>query len=417
MNILECKDRYNVVTDSYFDGERLHSGGPYTVNVEKGTITGIVKGYLTAGPGEKTVTIKKTKFIMPGLVEAHSHLFLDGGQLDFTARNEYLNASKEEMLAVARANIAANLAAGVTLIVDAGDRYGVNHDIRCESRTVKVRSAGLALRRPGRYGGFMAREVGNREEITTAILDISKTADDLKVILTGIIDFKAGLVKGEPQFDADELQYIVSMARDLGLRTFVHCSGVAGLDAAVAAGVDSIEHGFFMTKEHLKAMADRGIAWVPTVSPVYFQWERPELAGWDPSTVANLRRIVDSHFEHIALAADMGVPLVAGSDAGSHGVRHGKALIDELDFFAAAGLPMAAVLKTATSQPRIRWGAESAMLAVGQRADFIALTGSPFDDSDYLRNVTEVFDSCTMTSLPGTQQDETVCRNKIAVGQ
>ena len=82
---------------------------------------------------------------MPGLVEGHSHLFLDGGQLDFTARTEYLNAPAEEMLAVAKANIAANLAAGVTLVVDAGDRYGVNHAIRLESKRVRVRSAGLAL--------------------------------------------------------------------------------------------------------------------------------------------------------------------------------------------------------------------------------------------------------------------------------
>ncbi len=378
---------YAVVTDTYFDGERYHSAGPYTFEVGNGRIVRIVKSGLSEDQGKEGIPVNKAAFIMPGLVEAHSHLFLDGGLLDFNARNEYLNASGEEMLTVARANIAANLAAGVTLVVDAGDRYGVNHDIRLESRSVMVRSAGWALRRAGRYGGFMAREVGSRAEIASAIREISTTADDLKVILTGIIDFKAGLVKGEPQFDREELGLIVSQARELGLRTFVHCSGVAGLETAVAAGVDSIEHGFFMTRDILKSMADKGTAWVPTFSPVHFQWQRPEIAGWDGQTVANLRRILDSHLEHVAMAADMGVPLVAGSDAGSHGVRHGEALIDELGFFSRAGLSMEEVLRSATSRPRSRWGAEPVSIRAGCRAEFIALAGSPFEDPNHLRTV------------------------------
>ena len=378
---------YAVVTDTYFDGERYHFAGPYTLEVEKGRIVRVVKSGLSVDQGQEGIPVKQAAFIMPGLVEAHSHLFLDGGLLDFNARNEYLNASGEEMLAVARANIAANLASGVTLVVDAGDRYGVNHDIRLESRSVTVRSAGWALRRAGRYGGFMAREVGSRAEIASAIREISTTADDLKVILTGIIDFKAGVVKGEPQFDPDELRFIVALAREQGLRTFVHCSGVAGLEAAVAAGVDSIEHGFFMTRDILKSMADKGIAWVPTFSPVHFQWQHPEIAGWDGQTVANLRRILDSHLEHVGTAADMGVPLVAGSDAGSHGVRHGEALIDELDFFSRAGLSMEEVLRSATSRPRARWGAEPVSIEAGCRAEFIALAGSPFEDPHHLRTV------------------------------
>lgn len=386
MNSIDM-DRYAVVTATYFDGEQYHSNGPYTVVVEQGKIAGIENGDLSVEMGKRDIPVTKANFIMPGLVEAHSHLFLDGAQLDFTIRNEYLNASGEEMLAVARANIAANLAAGVTLVVDAGDRYGVNHLSRLESRRVTVRSAGMALRRPGRYGGFMAREVATREEISRAIREISASADDLKVILTGIIDFKAGLVKGEPQFEEEELRSIVLLARELGLRTFVHCSGVAGLEVAVAAGVDSIEHGFFMTRDILKSMADKGIAWVPTFSPVHFQWQHPEIAGWDGQTVTNLRRILDSHLEHVAIAADLGVPLVAGSDAGSHGVRHGEALIDELDFFSRAGLSMGEVLRSATSLPRKRWGVEPVSIEAGCRAEFIEQAGSPFEDPRHLRTV------------------------------
>jgi imidazolonepropionase-like amidohydrolase len=391
MNDSVSLNSYAVVVAAFYDGLQYHSEGPYTVVVEQGVVTGIENSDVSVALGRRGIQVTREAFIMPGLVEAHSHLFLDGGQLDFTVRNDYLNASGEEMLTVARDNIAANLAAGVTLVVDAGDRYGVNHRSRLEAGRVTVRSAGTALRRPGRYGGFMAREVTTGEEISRAISEISASADDLKVILTGIIDFKAGVVKGEPQFDREELRSIVLQARECGLRTFVHCSGIAGLEVAAAAGVDSIEHGFFMNRDILKAMADKSISWVPTFSPVHFQWQHPEIAGWDGQTVANLRRILDSHLEHVALATDMGVPLVAGSDAGSHGVRHGEALIDELDFFFRAGLSMEEVLKSATSRPRSRWGVEAAALAAGQRADFIALEGSPFDDRCYLHKVKAVF--------------------------
>lgn len=405
-------NKYAVVTDTYFDGEVHHSEGPYTVVVEDGKIANIVKGDISAELAKNKINSNRAAFLMPGLVEAHSHLFLDGGQLDFAARNEYLRASESEMLTVARANVDANLSAGVTLVVDAGDRYGVNHRIRHESQLVTVRSAGLALRRPGRYGGFMAREVGSREEVASAIGEIAKTADDLKVILTGIIDFKAGLVKGAPQFDVEELRFIVARAREHGLRTFVHCSGVDGLEVAVAAGVDSIEHGFFMTGDLVKRMADKGIAWVPTFSPVHFQWLRPELAGWDVQTVANLRGIIDSHLEHVALAASLGVPLVAGSDAGSHGVRHGEALIDELDFFVYADIPMDTVLRSATSVPYKRWGLESSLPAVGRKAQFITLEGSPFEDARFLRQVTEVHVGGKIISLPGGRQEEAFSARK-----
>jgi imidazolonepropionase-like amidohydrolase len=110
-----------------------------------------------------------------------------------------------------------------------------------------------------------------------------------------------------------------------------------------------------MTRELLPRMADKGIAWIPTFSPVHFQWARPEVAGWSEDTIGNLRRILDSHLEHVAHAYKAGVEIVVGLDAGSPGVKHGEALIDELFHFLAAGLPMEEVLRSATSRPRRLW--------------------------------------------------------------
>jgi imidazolonepropionase-like amidohydrolase len=124
-----------------------------------------------------------------------------------------------------------------------------------------------------------------------------------------------------------------------------------------------------------------------------------------------LRNIVEHHFEHIAMAADLGVDLVAGSDAGSHGVRHGEALIDELEFFSRAGLPMKTVLRSATSLPRTRWGIDAGMIGVGRKAHFITLDGNPFEDVRFLRRVTNVCDGETITPVSGER------RERIAVGE
>ncbi len=371
---------------SLFDGDRHRpaSAGPTDIVVEAGRIVAV------APASSEVVPRVEAAFVMPGLVEAHAHIFLDGAELDFAARTAYLEADFETMMATARANVAAARAAGLTLVRDAGDRFGVNDAIRAELAAdpeagLRLRSPGLGVKRPKRYGAFMARDVGEGVDPTATIEAMVASADDVKVILTGIIDFTAGTVKGAPQFSVGELRAIVAAARRAGKRSFAHCSGVEGLEVAVAAGIDSIEHGFFMTREVLIAMAEKGTAWVPTFSPVHFQWARPELAGWSAATIDTLRRILDGHLEQVALADRLGVNLVAGSDAGSPGVPHGSGLVDEIFHFLDAGLSMTAALVAATSRPRRLWGLEAATIAAGGPATLIALDRSPFDDAAALR--------------------------------
>lgn len=383
-------DRWVITTDSYFDGDRRHERGPYHLLVEKGRIARIGRG-VEAGRSEVFAAPPRehVPFLMPGLAEAHCHLFLDGGELDFAARSAHLKGPVEAMRAVAGFNVGVSLASGITLIRDAGDKFGVNHAVRDEVNGrgdgPLIRSAGVALHRAKNYGAFMARPVDSEEDIRAAIAEVAETADDLKIILTGIIDFQAGAVTAPVQFSLKELELIVGVARDHGLNTFAHCSGLDGVHLATAAGVGSIEHGFFLDERALDAMAKKEIAWVPTFSPVHFQWARPDIAGWDGDTVDKLRRILDDHLGHARTAGEFGVSLVAGSDAGSHGVRHGAALVDELFFFMQAGVAMDEVLRSATRRPRRLWGADPADIVEGGRAEFIALPASPFTDAAALR--------------------------------
>jgi imidazolonepropionase-like amidohydrolase len=382
-----------LVADAWFDGERRHAS-PASIVVDGDRIVAVTPGAATAeGP------VTRCGFVMPGLVEAHCHLFLDGGSLDFEARARYQDAPLEEMLAVGRDNVARTLSHGITMVRDAGDRYGVNHALRAESDRLEVRSAGIALRRPRRYGGFMAREVASDDEIRDAVREIARSADDLKIIETGIIDFETGSVKGAPQFDLEALRLIVRCAREHGLKTFAHCSGADGIAVAVEAGVDSIEHGFFMTEPLLRRMADAGTAWVPTFAPVHFQWRHPAVAGWTPETVGRLGALLQSHREQVGRAAQLGVDVVAGSDAGSPGVVHGAGLIGELHRLLECGLTMEQTLRAATSLPRRLWRSEPADIRPGGRADLALFDADPFEDPENLLRVSEVVRGDTRSAL------------------
>ncbi len=392
---------FRLVVDSYFDGAAYHAAGPYAMDMVDGVIQGVAAAppdenaaAAVAAPGDASAApaagALRAPFAMPGLVESHCHLFLDGAELNVQVRKAYLKAPLPEMMAVAWRNLQANLAAGITLIRDAGDFYGVNTHLKQNLRRhlglkPELRSAGRGLRKAGQYGGFIGVPITDTTGIVPAIHGVAPEADDLKILLTGIIDFEHGRMKGPVQFNLDETRLIVETARQLRLHTFAHCSGPEGLQVAAAAGIHSIEHGFFMSPDILKMMADKQIAWDPTFAPVYFQFARPELAGWNAETVRRLDGILKQHFEMAALADELGVPLLAGSDAGSYGVAHGTGLIDELFFLRQAGLSMEKVLAAATSTPRRLWGAAPANIAAGQPADLLILAGSPFDDPEFLR--------------------------------
>jgi imidazolonepropionase-like amidohydrolase len=273
---------------------------------------------------------------------------------------------------------------------DAGDRHGINNRIREEaadprSGLPRVRSGGLGVKRAKRYGAFMATDVTDADSIRESVAALARSNDEIKLILTGIIDFEAGAVTDEPQFTLEETRLIVDTARACGRPTFAHCSGARGLAIAAAAGVGSIEHGFFMDRETLAVMRDRQVAWTPTFCPVHFQWAHPEAVGWSPQTVGNLRRILDDHAHHLQLAQEMGVALLLGTDAGSMGVRHGHAVFEEIARFVEAGLSLEAALVAATSAARRHFGLASPVLARGAGFDALLLGASPFDGMENLQ--------------------------------
>jgi imidazolonepropionase-like amidohydrolase len=324
--------------------------------------------------------------LLPGLIEAHAHLFLEGGELDASKRSDYLKQTPGALLAAARSRLHKLLQLGIVAVRDAGDKDGVGLALsklyRSDDRPLMpyIDSPGAAIHHKGRYGSFMAEPMENFDSIERCVeARVNAGADRIKLIPTGIINFKQGAVTSEPQMTTEEVSEIVRTARNFGRQTFAHASGDAGIQRALDGGVDSIEHGFFVRDDQLAEMRDRQIAWVPTFAPVQEQVDRADLMGWDETVVTNLKKILDQHAASLVRAHELGVQIIAGSDAGSYGVAHGLGLLREMELMEVTGLAPIDVINTATgnSSNRLAFRDKFGQIKPGFQSRFILTQHSP----------------------------------------
>ena len=403
-----------------YDSQRIHFVGP------NGTLP--PSDQLNPGQNAPDV-VAPDATLLPGLIEAHAHLFLDGGQLDFDQRAAYLLQSPAELLAAAQPRLAKLVTLGITAVRDAGDKDGVGLALARQSKGLPpvasqvgasladarppasqsayrplmpyLDSPGAAIHHAGRYGKFMGSPIEDHESIEACVEDrIAQGTDRIKLLPTGIINFKKGLVTAAPQMDTAEVAAIVATAKKHGRQTFAHSSGDIGIDHAIDGGVDSIEHGFFLRDDQLAKLRDLNIAWVPTFAPVQLQVDQAELFGWDEQIVGNLQRILDNHARTLVKAHAMGVKIIAGSDAGSCGVAHGLGFIWELELMERAGMPTAAVLHaaTGTSAARLAYTDPIGRISPGYKPRMILTQHNPLDSVSYLHlPKTVIFDQHVLT--------------------
>ncbi len=347
--------------------------------------------------------------LMPGLIEAHAHLFLEGGELDFEKRAAYLKQSPTELLAAAQPRLAQLVTLGVTGVRDAGDKDGVGlalsrqHKLPAADRPLMPTydSPGAAIHHEGRYGKFMGESIEAQGGIDATVdARVAAGADRIKLLPTGIINFKKGLVTAKPQMDTAEVAAIVAAAKRHGRQTFAHSSGDTGIDHAIDGGVDTIEHGFFLRDDQLAKLRDRQIGWVPTFAPVQLQVDYATRFGWDDEIVGNLQRILDNHARSLVKAHEMGVLIIAGSDAGSCGVAHGLGFIYELELMERAGLSPLAILNAATgvSAGRLNYADSIGRIAVDHLPRMILTEAPVLESVTHLRAPkTVIFDDQVLT--------------------
>ena len=290
-----------------FDGERTVRGGAHVVYDARG-IRFVGEGSATPPAdllreGQSAPDADLPEFtLLPGLIEAHAHLFLQGGELDFEKRKAYLAQSSEELLAQAQTRLVTLIQLGVMAVRDAGDKNGVGLALSAQyKREVHplmpyMESPGPGINRQGRYGSFMCEPLEDYESIEACVRGrVERGADRIKLVPTGIINFKEYQVTAKPQMSAEEVARFVAEAHTLGRQTFAHASGAEGIQNAIDGGVDTVEHGFFLTDDQLAQLRDKNIAWVPTFAPVQKQVDHGGCMGWNAETVAGLQGILDRH--------------------------------------------------------------------------------------------------------------------------
>lgn len=232
-----------------------------------------------------------------------------------------------------RENLQAYRDRGINFVRDGGDPYGASKLAKslADQYGIDYRTPVFAIHKNGHYGGIVGFGYETMKEYHRLVLRAREEgADFIKIMTTGILDFhQFGVVTGEA-LKAGEVYEMIHIAHEEGMAVMGHINGVRPVQAAIEAGVDSIEHGNYLDFETIKMLADTQIIWVPTAVTI------GNLLGDDRFPEPVKERILDIAKQNIADAFSVGVHMGLGSDAGAYRVAHGKGIYDEYQLFQEA---------------------------------------------------------------------------------
>jgi imidazolonepropionase-like amidohydrolase len=386
--------------------DKPRDGAAVLVDGGKIAAVGPADDLARAHPGARVIDLGGAT-LLPGLIDAHTHVFLDDDISDGAYDAQLLKDSIPYRAVHAAASAGKALRYGFTSIRDLETEGAMYADVdvkRAIDNGVvpgpRMQVATRALATTGSYpllGYSWELRVPEGVQIVDGVEDIRHAvreemkygADWIKfyadrgIYETGRTDRPA---RSRPVFTPDEAKAIVDEAHRLGLKVSAHANGWDGIDLALRAGVDSIEHGAGLTDDLLDRMAKQGVAWCPTFM-VYDVVEK--MRGKGPrSFVLPLREKI------VRAATKRGVKIVFGTDAGAFPWSMNPA--HEFSIMVASGMTPMAAIKAATSQaaalldplcPPDKKACPSSdvgVIAAGKHADLVAVAGDP------LRDVTEL---------------------------
>jgi len=373
-------------------------------------IVDVLDGFIEAAPGgpysEASTVDLRALFVMPGLIDCHTHVT---GEYSRDVRLRRLEESDADQAVAGTVFCRRTLAAGFTTIRNVGSSgeaiFALRDAIAAGSIPgPRILAAGEAISPSGGHGdathGFredlfempdaMSGIADGVAECRKAVrLQVKRGADVIKLTATGGV-LSATNAGTDQQFFEDELEAIIDTAHALGRRVAAHAHGADGIKAAIRAGVDSIEHGSFVDDEGIALFLEYGAYLVPTLMAGESVMEWAEDPDYLPAPVRAKAKAVGPVMRgSLGRAYRAGVKIAFGTDCGvsPHGLN-GR----EFELMVAAGMSEADALVSATRTAAELCGLEREVgaLEAGRIADLIGLRGNPLQDIHAMTQVSFV---------------------------
>ncbi|NNF09543.1 MAG: amidohydrolase family protein, partial [Acidimicrobiia bacterium] len=318
--------------------------------------------------------------VLPGLIDSHVHISLPP---TLTGVTDVENEPVERTLLRAANGAGVLLRAGITTARDVGSRAGVAIDVAAAQRDgdligSRLLASGRGITPPDGHGMTISVQVQGAEDVADAVrAEHARGADLIKLFPTGGV-LGAGTHGFDVVMTLDEMWAAVQTAHELDIHVAAHVHGPEGIDLALEAGVDTIEHGTGATREQSERMVEDGVALVPTLAPMVALRQRALDLPRD--LIKRVEEVEELQAESVRTAIEVGVRVLPGTDAGTPFNPPGG-LVQEMELLVDLGMSHLDVITAATSLAAQTFDWEDVgVLAVGNVADLLLVDGDPLDD-------------------------------------
>ncbi|WP_157986404.1 amidohydrolase family protein [Chitinophaga alhagiae] len=386
------------------DGVSNNARRQMSVIIEGKKILAVQAGYAAPAPGDKVIDLKQ-QTVMPGWMDMHVHL---EGETSKTAYTDKFIQNPADLAYLSVRYAERTLLTGFTTVRDLGGS-GVNIALRNAINKglitgPRIFTAGKSIATTGGHAdptnGYRQDLMGNpgpeagvangADECRKAVRQAYKNGADLiKITATGGV-LSVAKDGSSPQFTDEELQAIISTARDYNMKVAAHAHGTEGIKRAIRAGVNSIEHGTLMDEEGMALAIKHGTWYVPTITAGRSVADSAKIAGYFPAIVKPKAEAIGPQIQGtFAKAWKKGVKIAFGTDAGVF--MHGRNWL-EFTYMVEAGMPPMEAIKSATSRAAELLGVQDQLGSItpGKTADFTAVDGDPLKDIQAMGKVSFV---------------------------
>ena len=337
---------------------------------------------------EKQVVDGTGHSLLPGMINCHVHLCNDGAA-DLFGQVQSDTIPLATIRSVLNARL--TLRAGITTVRDCGAANQIVIEIaKAVERGLiegpRIRAAGRVVTMTGGHGHFIGREADGPDEVRKAVrAEIKGGANFIKVMATGGV-LTPGVDPSQTAFQIEEMQAAVEEAHKAGRPAASHAIGNGGIKNALKAGIDSVEHGFYLDDEAINLALRSQAFLVPTLIAVDQIVNNGPAGGIPDWVVRKAESESGHHRESFVMAVKSGVKIAAGTDAGTPFNPHGDLAL-ELAKMVEFGLPPMLALVAASSNAArlLRMDDQIGSVEKGKLADLILVPGDPLQDIGVMR--------------------------------